>query len=196
VLDAVDLDDELPPLPDQVEVVGTGAGAPNDLLGGRRQAAGPALPHHVELAERADPAYEIEDDGVNEGAPSITADAQELVADLLGGRQSLLHGHGEDESGLPVAPGPEGGADGRHLGFRAWDAPENPVVTGPTPGLPDVQPSSPAYPRSPRHRHPDPVDGIVLESAGDQRRCTVEHRPGPASKTAAHCRPSSLNGPL
>src|SRR3954453_11519301 len=59
VLDAVDLHDEVPRLPTEVEVVGPVPPTPEDLSAGFGKAASATLAQHVELPKRLHPSQQI-----------------------------------------------------------------------------------------------------------------------------------------
>ena len=78
MLDAVDLDRDRPSFPHDVEVVAAVTTAPNRLPTRLRQPTAPALASEVELSERTNPAHEIEQYGVDQSAPAIAANSEEL----------------------------------------------------------------------------------------------------------------------
>src|SRR5512145_541293 len=71
VLDAVDLDHQLPRLPVHIEVVRTVLGSAQHLTGRLRNAPPTALTCDIELPERTDTVEQVVQDPVDEGAPAV-----------------------------------------------------------------------------------------------------------------------------
>src|SRR3954453_2536364 len=89
VLDAVDLHDEVPRLPTEVEVVGPLPPTPEPPSAGLGQPAPATLAQHVELTERLHPSQQIEHDRVDEPAPLVPPDREHCLRDLLGRGEPL-----------------------------------------------------------------------------------------------------------
>src|SRR4051795_7065820 len=119
VLDAVDLHDQVPRLPEKVEVVCPVPSTPEDLPTGLGQPAPATLTQHVELPERLHPSQQIEHDRVDEPATLVPPDREHRLRDLLGRGEPLLNCHRQGQGRLAVRPRPQRLAYGGHLRSRA-----------------------------------------------------------------------------
>jgi hypothetical protein len=168
VVDPVDLDDDTPLLPYDVEVVATLAPTPDHLTAGLGEAATPAFTSEVQLAQGLRTAGEVEDDLVYQAAATVASDAECLQSQRLRRDEPLLHAHREDESRLAVGHGPQSPPNGCDRGRRPRDPTRDQVACIPAPRLPDVQPASTAYPCATRHGDTDPVGTESRQPGSDQ----------------------------
>ena len=176
VLDAVDFDDDTPSAPPSVEEVAACSRPTHDLQVRLRKSAFATPAHKVELPERSDPARKVDEHAVDVCPASVPAYPQHLDRDVLRPAKALLDSHGQQQRSLTIARCPQSGPNGCHRRSTTRNAAAQDIIGLPAACLPQVnaRAATALDPSTLRDRHPNRGRCEVLESGGNQSRCTVQ----------------------
>jgi hypothetical protein len=138
VMDPVDLHDHAILVPAGVEDVPTVPTLTDNLTTRFGEEPLPAAPRDVDLAQGLGSSHEVKKNALDEATPAIATHRQEGETNGVGIRQALLHNHGQDQGGLPIAASPKCRPHCRNLRASARNARRIDLVATPPSSLPNV----------------------------------------------------------